>query len=149
MMAKEYFEGIRTEVVRIAQSRDMLERLRAREGAKTQNLAGGGGPGLHDPMDAIARRIDFEGRLVTRIKDLQREVDRALTVLYGDDGRGGLAAAKGTRYADALCMYYLQAETWADIADVMSCTPQWCRELCNAAFAYIDKVGFAYLRNVG
>lgn len=43
MKAKEYFEGIRAEVVKTDKARDMLERMKAKEGAKTQSYTGGAG----------------------------------------------------------------------------------------------------------
>ncbi len=67
-------------------------------------------------------------------------------MLYGNDNHGGLAKLKGNRYADAVCMGYCQAMPWADVAVVMQCSPKWCRELCNAAFRYIDAVGVAWLK---
>lgn len=147
MRAKEYFEGIRDEVVKTEQARDMLERLKAKEGVKAQSYQGGSWHGdVSDPMDGVSRRIDFEGRLSQRIKDAEEAIDEALIVLYGADGRGGLSKLKGTRYADAICMAYLQAQEWAEIADIMRCSQQWCRELCNAGFSYIDRVGWAKVK---
>lgn len=148
MDAKEYFEGIRDEVASIEHAREMLARLKAREGAKAQSYTTGGGGGSSDPMDAINSRIDFEGRLKQRISDSEALLDEATALLYGADNRGGLAKVKGNRYADALCMAYLQAMPWDDIADVMQCSRQWCRELCNAGFRYIDEVGFAALKEI-
>lgn len=148
MKAKEYFEGIRAEVVKTDRAREMLERMRAREGAKAQSYHAGGGSGYAaEPMDSIARRIDFEGRLEKRIAAAEEALDEACEVLYGKDGRGGLAKLKGTRYADAICMGYLQAQPWPEIADIMQCSQQWCHELCNAGFVYIDKVGWAHVKN--
>lgn len=148
MNAKEYFEGIRDEVVKTDRAREMLERMKAREGAKAQSYQTGGGNGdACDPMESVSRRIDFEGRLRQRIADAEEAIDEACELLYGKDGRGGLAKLKGTRYADAICMGYLQAQPWPEIADIMRCSQQWCRELCNAGFVYIDKVGWAKLKN--
>ena len=45
MDAKEYFEGIRDEVASLEKSREMLARLKAREGAKAQSYTAGGGGG--------------------------------------------------------------------------------------------------------
>ncbi|WP_368151297.1 hypothetical protein [Collinsella aerofaciens] len=146
MDAKEYFEGIRDEVASLEKSREMLARLKAREGAKAQSYTAGGGGGSCDPMDAINGRIDFEQRLKQRIVESNAVVDEACAVLYGKDNHGGLAKLKGNRYADAVCMGYCQAMPWADVAVVMQCSPKWCRELCNAAFRYIDAVGVAWLK---
>lgn len=148
MKAKEYFEGIRAEVVKTDRAREMLERMKAREGVKAQSYQAGGGSGyVSDPMDSVSRRIDFEGRLKKRIADAEEAIDEACEVLYGADGRGGLAKLKGTRYADAICMGYLQAQPWDEIAEIMQSSQQWCRKLCDVGFAYIDAVGWAKLKN--
>lgn len=147
MKAREYFEGVRAEVVKTARAREMLERMRAHEGAKAQSYQSGGGTGETDPMEAVGRRIDFEQRLRRRIENADALVDEACLVLYGADGRGGLAKLKGTRYADAICMAYCQAEPWKDVADVMQSSQEWCRMLCREGFVYIDKVGWANVKN--
>lgn len=102
MDAKEYFEAIREEVRAIEGTREMLARLRAKEGAKAQSYSGGGGGGYTDPMDAINGRIDLEGRFERRIADSSAAIDEACAVLYGSNNRGGLAKQKGNRYADAI-----------------------------------------------
>ena len=148
MKAKEYFEGIRAEVVKTDRAREMLERMKAREAAKAQSYQAGGGHGdACDPMESVSRRIDFEGRLKQRIADAEESIDEACEYLYGSDGRGGLAKLKGTRYADAICMAYLQAQPWNDIADIMCGSVRWCHTLCDVGFAYIDTVGWAALKN--
>lgn len=146
MGARDYFEGIREEVHGIERSRDMIARLRSREGAKAQSYQVSTGGGYSDPMDAVSGRIDFERRLEARIAESNAAIEDAATVLYGRSNRGGLAKLHGNRYADAVCMAYLQAMPWDEIAEVMQCSKQWCRELCNAAFRYIDEAGFAQLK---
>lgn len=147
MLAREYFEGVRTWVLKTDRAREMLERMKAREGAKTQRYRENAGSGdATDPMDSVMARIDFEGKLRQRIDDAEGMIDEACIVLYGADGRGGLAKLKGTRYADAICMYYCNAQTWAEIADVMQCSEKWCRKLCEVGFAYIDREGWAKVK---
>lgn len=147
MLAREYFEGIRAERVKIAKTEEMLNRMKSREAAKAQSYEIGRGSGGMSISDAIDRRIDMEGRLKKRAANLKKDIDDALTVLYGKDNGGGLAKLKGSRYADAICMGYLQAQPWPEIADIMQCSQQWCHELCNAGFVYIDKVGWAHVKN--
>lgn len=148
MKAKEYFEGIRAEVVETERARDMLERMKANEGAKAQNYQeSAGGGDASDASLAILQRIDFEERLHRRIADAEVAIDEACEVLYGKDGRGGLAKLKGTRYADAICMGYLQAQPWNEIAGIMQGSVRWCHTLCDVGFAYIDSVGWAYVKN--
>lgn len=148
MKAKEYFEGIRAEVVKTEQAREMLECMRAKEGAKAQSYQESGGSGYSaDASLAIIQRIDFEQRLEQRMADARREIDEACALLYGTDGRGGLAKLKGTRYADAICMGYLQAQPWSEIAEIMQGSVRWCHTLCDVGFAYIDEVGWALVKN--
>ena len=119
MRAKEYFEGIRAEVVKTDKAREMLERMKAREGAKAQSYqTGSSGGDVSDPMESVSQRIDFEGKLRQRIAD-----------------------------ADAICMYYCQAETWGEIAEIMQCSQKWCRKLCEVGFKFIDRVGWAHIKN--
>lgn len=148
MNAKEYFESIRDEVNGIEKTRETLARLRAKEGAKAQSYSPSSGGGYADPMDAINRRIDLEGRLEQRIAGTGELIDEACIVLYGRDNHGGLAKLKGNRYADAVCMAYLQAMPWDEVAEIMQCSKQWCRELCNASFRHIDEIGFAELKDI-
>ena len=67
MRAQEYFEGIRETVVEIERSKEMLERLKASEGAKVQRYGEQQGNGNSDAMDRVNRRIEFEQRLQRRI----------------------------------------------------------------------------------
>lgn len=148
--AKEYFEGIRDEVVSLRRAREMLARMRAREGLKSQSYTGSGGGGGDvdaDGMGAVDKRIDFERRLTQRVADSELTIDEACSILYGPDNRGGLAKLKGTQYADAICMAYCQAEPWAEVADVMQCSTKWCRQMCDVGFRYIDAHGMACVKN--
>lgn len=147
MRAQEYFEQIRDTVNEIERSKEMLERLLATEGAKVQRYGEQQGAGGSDAMDKINRRIEFERRLQRRIDEASAMLDEATALLYGDDDHGGLAKLKGNRYADVLCMAYLQAMPWREVAEVMRCSDKWCRELSASAFAYIDAAGFAKLRH--
>lgn len=147
MLAQEYFEQIRDTVNEISRTEEMLAALKAREGVKGISFEphyGGGCAG--DAMDAINRRIELQERLAMRVEDATKVLDEATALLYGEDNHGGLAKLKGNRYADVLCMAYLQAMPWKEVADVMSCSPKWCHELACAAFRYIDKEGFAKVR---
>ena len=146
MLAQEYFEQIRETVNEIERSKEMLARLLATEGAKVQRYALAVNGGNGDAMDKINRRIEFEQRLQRSIDEASAMLDEATTLLYGDDDHGGLAKLKGNRYADVLCMAYLQAMPWREVAEVMRCSQQWCRELSATAFVYIDNVGFAMLK---
>lgn len=143
MRAQEYFEQVRDAVLEIERSKDVLARLKAVEGAKAQSYAQGFSGGGADAADRVNRRIEFEQRLQRRIDEASNALDETTELLYGKDGRGGVASLKGNRYADVLCMAYLQAMPWKEVADVMRCSVKWCHELSAAAFVFIDEVGFA------
>ena len=147
LRAKEYFESVRAEVLRVERSRSMLEKMRSSEGARAQSYEISAGRAGGDPMDAVGSRMDMEGRLADRIARADLEASRACEVLYGADGRGGLAKLKGSRYADAVCMFYVQGSTWAETAEAMMCSKQWCRSLAAAAFDFIDGVGWAEVKS--
>lgn len=149
MRAREYFEGIRSEVSSVARERSELELMRERTGVRAQGFGptsrhGGGSPSAMGVVDAA---VDRERELAGRERELERSLGRATELLYGADGRGGLAKLRGSRYADAICMGYLQATPWREVAEVMMCSPRWCHELCDSAFRYIDRVGFAFVRD--
>ena len=146
MRAQEYFEQIRETVVEIERSKDMLATLLASEDTAAQRYEQRCG-GNSDAMDKINRRIEFEQRLQRRIDEASNMLDEATALLYGNDDHGGLAKQKGNRYADVLCMAYLQGMAWREVAEVMRCSDKWCRELSAAAFRYMDAVGLAHLRN--
>lgn len=147
MNATEYFLAAQDAAEDMERARQMLAKLKSGEvpkGIDYERFGAGGGD--HDAMAVTDARIDFEATLSERIGKDRAIVDDALEVLYGKDGHGGIAKLKGNRFADAVCMRYLQLEKWTDIAEVMSCTVKWCRSLCNDTFRFIDDVGFAYVR---
>lgn len=146
MNAQEYFEQIRKTVAEVERSKEMLEALLAAEDGRGISYEPRTSGGTGDAMDAINRRIEFQARLARRVDEASQMLDEATALLYGNDDHGGLAKLKGNRYADVLCMAYLQAMPWREVAEVMRCSDKWCRELSAAAFAYIDAVGFARLR---
>lgn len=143
MRAQEYFEQVREAVLEIEHSKEMLARMAAAEGAKVQRYGEQQGNGNSDAMDRVNRRIEFEQRLQRRIDEASIMLDEATQLLYGEDDHSGIAKLKGNRYADVLCMAYCQAMPWREVAEIMRCSVKWCHELSNAAFDYIDGVGFA------
>lgn len=139
-LARDYFTSILDELRRLARIGQLVEELKSAEGVKAQSYDVIGSPGSSsDPTDRIDGRIDLEARYDTDLRALGMRVDLASIVLYGDDGRGGVAEAKGARYADPVCMRYLQGMGWREISDVMECTPRWCQELCSATFRWLDR----------
>ena len=34
-----------------------------------------------------------------------------------------------------------------EIAEIMQCSQKWCRKLCEVGFEFIDRVGWAHIKN--
>lgn len=150
MTAQDYFTSLRDAMRDVEKTRDMLERLRLNAEIRNQTYGGLHGVGtVSDPTARIVGAINLEGRLKKRIDAIEPDIEHGLAILYGADGDGGLAKAKGSRYADAVCMAYLQLESYEDIADVMQCSRRWVHELCAKAFADIDSIGMQALIDWG
>ena len=150
MLAREYFEGIRAEVLAVAREQERLDRMR-RDGLSITSprcdCAGGShGAGASSPMDRVDAMIDAERRLRRRRSALVAEISDACKVLYGKSGRGGLARVMGTYYADVVYLVYTQGLDWPAAAAELQFSATWCRELSALAFARMDEFGFATLK---
>lgn len=147
MTAGEYFDGLRDRVLEIAKREQTLEQLRVATQPHGQQLGSIGHSGNKDSTAAIDRVILAAEDLDRLRAEVNAELERATQVLYGIDNRGGLAKAKGMRYADTICMRYLQGEDWASIAEQLGCTARWCMELSQAGLRYLDEHGMAKVRD--
>lgn len=83
---------------------------------------------------------------------LELMMERANHVLYGRDGRGGLAKARSSTDADILCCHYLQGMSWADVAREIcraesNYPTEWARKRAVRACEFIDRYGADNLAN--
>ena len=151
MCARLWFESIRASVLDIRKLEQKIEEAETKAGPHGQ-LSGSIGGGSHDSLRGIDRLVDsgLRERLERMREVTNPEIERALEVLYGRSGRGGLARARGATDADILCCYYLQGMDWARIADDLArpdvVRPNgWCRLRAMRALAYVDRVGCGWL----
>lgn len=154
MTAREYFDGLRREVLRVEDMRQRVEAMRGACGCtgKASGTGGrvSGGDSLLTPTD---REIDAERELERMGARLERRLEWATMVLYGRSGHGGVAAAKGSATADCMCAYYLMGyRTWADVAAEFAAKDSsnpamWARMRAYRGLAYVDAVGLASLRD--
>ena len=108
------------------------------------------------PKDASARyvaTIQAKLALDRHRAALNYELDSALAVLYGWSNRGGLAKVRCSADADCLCGYYLQAMSWAQVADELvqpdsADRIQWCKRRAYRSLELIDRLGITYLQNI-
>lgn len=142
MTAREYFETVRDAAVELDRTSRTLERMRARTQPKTQRYgAAGGGSGHSDPMDRVIEVVDFEAVMRQRMEDDRELLSDAARVLYGEDGRSGVAKGMGSAYADAVYHRALDARTWDGVARVMFMSRSKVQQLYDSALDYVDSAG--------
>lgn len=142
MTAREYFETVRGAAVELDRTSRTLERMRARTMPKAQRYdAVGGGSGHSDPMDRVVEVVDFEAVMRRRMEDDRELLADAARVLYGEDGRGGVAKGMGSAYADAVYHRALDARTWNAVAREMYMAQSTVIRLYDAAMDYVDSAG--------
>lgn len=101
----------------------------------------GGGSGHSDPMDRVVEVVDFEAVMRQRMEDDRELLSDAARVLYGEDGRAGVAKGMGSAYADAVYHRALDARTWDAVAREMYMAQSTVIRLYDAAMDYIDSAG--------
>ena len=142
MAAREYFETVRDAAVELDRTSRTLERMRARTMPKAQRYdAVGGGSGHSDPMDRVVEVVDFEAVMRQRMEDDRELLADAASVLYGEDGRAGVAKGMGSAYADAVYHRALDARTWDGVAREMYMAQSTVIRLYDAAMDYVDSAG--------
>ena len=151
MLARDWFEQIRAEVIECARMEDDLLKLRAQTGPRGQSYEMvAHSSGTSDGSGPILRVAQAEQELDVRQARCDAMIEEAMDVLYGEDGRGGLARLKGTATADCICGHYLMGMKWQDVADDLA-RPEsenpadWCRMRASRGFECIDRVGAATL----
>lgn len=151
MGARDWFESIRAEVIECARMEDDLMDLRAKAGPRGQALEMvAHSSGITDGSGPVIRVADAERELDIRQARCNAMVEDAMDVLYGADGRGGLAKLKDSATADSICGYYLMGMRWQQVADELARPDsedarQWCKRRAYRGMEYIDRVGASTL----
>lgn len=147
MSARDWFERIHAEVIECAKLESNLQDLKSQLGPKGQEFSViGHGSVASDASAPVLRAVQAEIDYERRRAKCNAMVERALAVLYGEDGRGGLARCKGSTTADCICGYYLMGMSWREVADELARPdsldgPQWCKRRAHRAFGFIDRYG--------
>lgn len=155
MTAKELFEHAQRLALHTHELELRIEEARTQAGPHGQQLGSIGGSGGGDPMRPIDNIVDAgAAEELDRLK-VRRDAmfERCTAILYGHDGRGGLAKARCTIDADILCCHYLGCMSWRQIAHEVikpdSEEPRrWCMMRARRALDYIDRVGVDYLSDL-
>lgn len=148
MTARDWFEYVRSEVVELGKLDAELEARRDAAGAKAQRLDqvghGSGNDGGSAAMDSV---IEFSQSVDAKRAEVEALLEKASAILYGFDGRGGLAIARCYVDADCILGYYCYAYTWRQVADEMVRPDsvdavQWCARRAYRALAWMDTHGW-------
>ncbi len=155
MTARDWFEDIRSRVLALQAAEQRVDLLRSQTLPKGQQFdaIGHGGGSAGDASAALVRYIEASEALKVARTSVNKEIDRALLVLYGESGRGGLSKARDVACADCLCGYYLQGMTWPQVArDLMgperAPSDDWCRMKAQRAFMFLDRHGLESISHI-
>lgn len=121
--------------------------------AASVNASGGSqtlgsiGHSVKDPDARMIYATVASARYDLLAREVAQELERATNILYGADGRGGLAKARTSADADCICGYYLQGLTWQQVADELVRPEsrdgaQWCKRRAYRALRWMDSSGF-------
>lgn len=118
--------------------------------SRAESLGGGtsvGSVGGAASPDGLERRVtalvDREAELEGRMSRDGAVMDAACELLYGEDGRSGIAALVPTFWADALWWHYLQGLTWVRVGEVLSYSPDHLKACARQAIEIADGYGLA------
>lgn len=151
MSVRDWFEGIRAKVLALEEMENDVDELRSSVGPSGQKFDAIGRGGAGDSSAHMLRVIEASAELDRERLAVEDAIDHALYVLYGEDGRGGLAAAKGSVNADILCAYYLQGMSWDEVACALSDgerenPKQWCVMRARRSIDYMERTGIENLQ---
>lgn len=144
MSVRDWFDSIHDQVVAVAESEKTIDAMRLSIGSHGQSFGPISKGSVTDQCAAILSIVTIETELDVMRARLAPELDRALAVLYGASGRGGLARARDYADADCICGYYLMGMTWAEVAAEMTAVDgsadpaQWCKRRAYRALVYLE-----------
>lgn len=101
-----------------------------------------GGATSHDGLERrVTALVDRERDLEGRMARDEAVIEAACELLYGADGRSGIAALVPTFWADALWWHYLQGLTWVRVGEVLSYSPDHLKACARQAIEIADGYG--------
>lgn len=142
MDAREFFGAVRAAAIDAERTRRMLFAMESREGVKPQSYEPRVTGGKSDPMSATDARLDREREWQARIEGAYSLIDEACAVIYGTDGRGGVASLMGAPTADAMWWRYCDAASWEKVARATCYSKPHAQRLVYAALDMVDALGF-------
>lgn len=141
MTSRDFFDSVRDAALDAERTRRQLEAMESREGVKAQRYGASVQGGNHDVMAATDARIDRERAWANRIERDYAIIDEACAIIYGTDGRGGIASLLGNPTADAMYWRYCAAASWEGVAKAVSYSRSWCYQAVSVALDLVDALG--------
>lgn len=143
MLARDWFEEIRWQVLRLERAQAEAGVMRLKLGARGQKYEAMSHGTASDKADGIVALVQAEIEIETASAKVAVELERATAVLYGRSGRGGLAKMRCSADADCITGYYLFGYSWRQVADEMVRPDsrdgaQWCKRRAYRALAALD-----------
>ena len=144
MSARELFSAARAASDDAEYLKRRIERMKASEGVRGASLAPSARSSKVDinGMTRTNARIDFEAATRDRMESDYALIDYTCAVLYGEDGRAGLAALLGSKTAELLWFYYLDHESMDDAAQIVGISRRSAFRVRDRALDLVDMWGF-------
>lgn len=143
--ARELFEAAREAARQRERDRANLEALDTRRRGGSAPQTGGGSRGVRSDVNGTAASdayLEYEARAMQRRRDSEGLLAYASALLYGRDGRGGVAALLGSLFADVVFWRYLDDLTWGEVALRARVSQSTAKRHCTTALDTIDARGF-------
>lgn len=140
MSARELFAASRRASDDAEYLKRRLDRMESAEGVRGASLSPAVS-GSHWDVNGTARvcaRIDFEAATHARMEADYAVIDYACAVLYGADGRSGLAVLAGPRTADLLWYRYLDGRPWTLAASAVGLNLRTAQRKADEALDLVD-----------
>ena len=133
--AEDYFGDIRLIARTMANHQHRIDTLRSRAEIAYQSSDGVRGS---SDMTPVLMMIAEEMELRDELEMYKRPMDEASAILYGWDGRGGLAHFAGTIYSDCICLVYMQDMDEEAAGDQLGYGVEAVKRFCRSGFKLID-----------
>lgn len=143
--AREFFSAVREASRDADRISARLREMEESEGVRAQgyDAQGKGSRADVNGTGRVNARIDYERRVARRREADYALIDRACSVIYGDDqtGMGGVDALMGSAAADVMWWRFCAAATWPEVCRECGVKDKWARYTVDAALDVCDAYG--------
>ncbi len=138
--ALDLFEAARSAAAEVLRVERMIEALKGAEQSRGSGEPVASGS-ISDPMARTDARIDLEAVWSRRLAESRALVAEAEAVLYGRNGRGGLASLADPVCADSIHWHYIMLRPWPEVAELVGYSASQVRLKALTGFDLIDAMG--------